>query len=76
MLGTVIGLLFMLIIFGVVWWAVVNKFYPLIQPYIGEPFATIIYVIMIILMVVIVLWAIAQVLGLAGIHVAVPGLGR
>ena len=74
-MGTVIGLLFVLIILGVVWWAVVNKLYPLISPYIGEPFNTIIYVVIIILFVCIVLWAIAQVLGMAGVHVGIPGFG-
>lgn len=73
MLGTVIGLIFVLIILGVIWWAVVNKLYPLISPYVGEPFNTIIYVIIIIIFVIIVLWAIAQLLGLAGVHVPMLG---
>ena len=69
MLGTAIGFLFLLVILGVAWWAIVTKLYPLIQPYIGEPFATIIYVVIIIIFVLIVLWAIATLLGFAGIHV-------
>jgi hypothetical protein len=69
MLGTAIGFVFLLVLLGLVWWAVVNKLYPLIQPYIGEPFATIIYVFIIFVFVLIVLWAIAQLLGFAGIHV-------
>lgn len=73
MLGTIIGIIFVLIILGVLWWAVVNKLFPLISPYIGEPFNTIIYVLIIILFVLIVLWAIAQLLGLAGIHVPMLG---
>ena len=73
MLGTVIGLLFVLIILGVLWWAIVNKLYPLISPYVGEPFNTIIYVVIIILFVCIVLWAIATLLGMAGVHVPMFG---
>ena len=69
MLGTVIGLVFVLILLGVLWWAIVNKLYPLIAPYIGEPFNTIIYVLIIFLFVCIVLWAIAQLLSMAGVHV-------
>lgn len=69
MLGTLIGLIFILILLGLVWWAVVTKLYPLIQPYIGEPFNTIIYVVIIFIFVLIVLWAIAQLLAMAGVHV-------
>ena len=73
MLGTIIGIIFVLIILGVVWWAVVTKLWPLISPYVAEPFNTAIYVLLVILFVAIVLWIIAALLGMGGIHVNVPG---
>lgn len=66
MLGTLIGIIFVLIILGVIWWGV-QQLLPLIP--IAEPFRTIIRVLMIIILVVIVLWVIAALLGMAGIHV-------
>lgn len=59
MLGTLISIIFALIILGVVWWAVQ-------QPL---PLIPIIRALMIVIMVLIVLWMIATLLGLAGIHV-------
>lgn len=75
-MGTVIGLIFVLVILGVVWWAVVQKLWPLISPYVGEPFNTAIYVLIVVLFVFIVLWIIAQLLGMAGVHVNTFGFGR
>lgn len=69
MLGTIIGILFVLIILGVCWWAVVTMLWPLISPYVAEPFRTGIYVLLVVLFVCIVLWIIAQILGMAGVHV-------
>lgn len=66
MLGTIIGIIFALIILGVLWWAV-QQLIALIP--IAEPFRTIIYVLSVILLVCVVLWIIAALLGLAGIHV-------
>lgn len=66
MLGTIIGIIFALIILGVLWWAV-QQLMALIP--IAEPFRTIIYVLSVILLVCVVLWIIAALLGLAGIHV-------
>lgn len=66
MIGTVIGIIFTLIILGVVWWGA-QQLLALVP--IAEPFRTIINVVMIILLVVIVLWVIAVLLGLGGIHV-------
>lgn len=66
MLGTLIGIIFVLIFLGVVWWAV-QQLLPLIP--IAEPFRTIIRVLMILILVLIVLWIIATLLGLVGIHV-------
>lgn len=73
MIGTVIGLIFLCIIVGVVWWAG-QQLLALILPYVGEPFATIIRILLVVLLVVIVLYAIAVLLGMAGIHVSTPSL--
>ncbi len=67
MIGALIGIIFTLIILGVIWWAL-QKLMALIP--IAEPFRTIIYVICVIILVVIVLYVMASLLGLAGIHVA------
>lgn len=67
MIGALIGIIFTLIILGVLWWAV-QKLMALIP--IAEPFKTIIYVLCVIILVIIVLYVIAMLLGLAGIHVA------
>lgn len=72
MLGTIIGIIFALIILGVLWWAV-QQLMALIP--IAEPFRTIIYVLSVILLVCVVLWIIATVLGLAGIHVNTMRIG-
>jgi hypothetical protein len=67
MIGTLIGIIFLLIILGVLWWAM-QKLMGLIP--IAEPFRTIIYVLCVIILVIIVLYIMAMLLGLAGIHVA------
>lgn len=67
MIGTLIGVIFTLIILGVLWWGC-QTLMGLIP--IAEPFRTIIYVLMVIIMVLIVLYVIAMLLALAGIHVA------
>jgi len=66
MIGALVGIIFTLIILGVLWWAA-QRLMGLIP--IAEPFRTIIYVVMVVLMVVIVLWVIAAILGIGGIHV-------
>lgn len=66
MIGTIIGIIFVLIVLGVIWWAI-QQLLPLIP--LGEPFGTIIRVLMVLLMVAIVLWVIAQLIGMAGIHI-------
>lgn len=67
MIGTLIGVIFALIILGVLWWAV-QTLMGLIP--IAEPFRTIIYVLTVLIMVLIVLYIISMLLGLAGIHVS------
>ena len=66
MIGTLIGIIFVLIILGVLWWGA-QKLMALIP--IAEPFRTIIYVLMVIILVIIVLWILMVLLGMAGIHV-------
>jgi hypothetical protein len=71
-MGTIIGLLFLCVILGALWWAISTKLWPMISPYIGEPFRTFIVILMVFFLVVVVLYAIAQMLGMAGVHVAIP----
>lgn len=66
MIGTLIGIIFALIILGVLWWAA-QRLMALIP--IAEPFKTIIYVLMVLIMVLVVLWILSVILGLAGIRV-------
>ena len=72
MIGTVLGLIFICIILGVVWWAV-QQLIALVP--LAEPFATIVRVLIILVGVLIVLWILIWILGAAGIHVNMPKLG-
>jgi len=60
MIGTLIGIIVLLIIVGVIWWAI-QQLLPLIP--LPEPFARIIYVLMIVVLVLIVLYVILALLG-------------
>ncbi len=64
MIGTLISIIFTLIVLGVIWWAI-QQLLPLIP--LPEPFARIVYVLMIVVLVVIVLMIIANLLGVAGV---------
>jgi len=66
MIGTLVGIIFALIVLGVLWWGV-QQLMALVP--IAEPFKTIIYVVSVIIMVLVVLWIIIVLLGMAGIHV-------
>lgn len=66
MIGTLIGIIFACIILGLVWWAC-QQLLALIP--LGEPFATIVRVLMVILVALIAMYIIAMLLGMAGIHV-------
>ena len=68
-IGTLIGIFIALIILGVIWWAI-QQLLPLLP--IGEPFTTIIRVLMMVIMVLIVLWVIIVLLGAAGVRVPTP----
>lgn len=69
MIGTLIGIIFVIIILGVIWWAI-NQLLPLIP--LPEPFARIVHVLLIVILVLIVLWIIIVLLSAAGVHVAGP----
>lgn len=66
MIGSLIGIIFVLIIIGVVWWGI-QQLLPLIP--LGEPFRTIIRILLVIILVLIALWIMVVLLGIAGIHV-------
>ena len=68
-IGTLIGIIFVIIILGVIWWAI-NQLLPLIP--LPQPFARIVHVLLIVILVCIVLWIIVTLLGSAGVHVASP----
>lgn len=68
-IGTLVGIIFVLIILGVIWWAI-NQLLPLIP--LPAPFARIVHVLLIVILVLIVLWVIIVLLGSAGVHVASP----
>ena len=73
MIGSLVGVIFLLIILGFAWWAIVTQLFPLISPYIGEPFLTFIKIILAFIVLVIVLYVISVMLGFAGVHVPVFG---
>lgn len=72
MIGSVIGLILLVIVLGVVWWAG-QQLLALIP--LAEPFATILRILLVVLLVIIVIYVFIQLLGLAGIHVPMT-LGR
>ena len=72
MIATIIGLIFLLIILGVIVWAG-QQLLALIP--LGEPFTTIIRVLMAIITVIIVVWVLIVLLGIAGIQVNMPKMG-
>lgn len=59
MIGTIIGIIIVLIVVGVIWWGI-QQLLPLIP--LPEPFRRIIHVLMILILVLIVLWVIIQLL--------------
>jgi hypothetical protein len=66
MIGTLIGIIVLLIILGVVWWAI-QQLLPMIP--LPEPFRQIIYVLMVLVLVLVVIWVILILLAAAGVHV-------
>lgn len=64
MIGTLIQIIFAVIILGVCWWAI-QQFLPMIP--MGEPFRTIVRVLMVLILVLVVLWIIWTLLVASGI---------
>ena len=60
MIGTLIGIIILLIVVGVIWWAI-QQLLPLIP--LPEPFARIIHVLLILILVLVVLYVILMLLG-------------
>lgn len=67
--GAVAGIIITLIIIGLIWWGI-QQLLPLIP--LPEPFARIVYVLLVILLAMIALWAIVVLLGVAGLRVPSP----
>jgi hypothetical protein len=68
-IGTLVGIIVVLIIMGVIWWAV-QQLLPLIP--LPEPFRRIINILMMVILILVVVWVILVLLGAAGIHVPGP----
>lgn len=66
MIGTLIGLIFVCIVLGVIWWAM-QQLLPLIP--LGEPFKTIIRILLVVILVIIVVYVMMALLSAGGIHV-------
>ena len=67
MIGTLIGLLFVLIIAGFIVWAA-QQLIGLIP--LGEPFATLVRIVMYAIILIVVLYVLSVLLGLMGVHVS------
>jgi hypothetical protein len=66
MIGVIIGLIFLVILLGVLLWGGQTL---LAKVPIAEPFRTVVYVLVVILTVVLVLYILIVLLGMVGIHV-------
>ena len=64
MIGTLIQIIFAVIIMGVIWWAI-QQLLPHIP--MGEPFKSILRVLMVVVLVIIILWIIWQLLMASGL---------
>jgi hypothetical protein len=71
MIGTLIGIFLTVLVLGLLWWAIMT-IWPAIAQYIAEPFKTIAYVILIVILVLVAIWVIIQLLAVGGIHVPIP----
>ena len=70
MIGTLISLIIYLIIVGILWWAG-NAVLQILSPYIGEPFMSIIRVILIVILALILISVLLQLVG-AGTGLGLP----
>ncbi len=66
---TLLNLVLWLIVCGILWWAV-NAIIAILAPYIGEPFMSIIRIVLIVILCFILISAIMQLFGAA--HVGLP----
>jgi hypothetical protein len=66
MVGSLFMIVATLIICGVMWWAL-QQLLALAAPYIGEPFMTLIRIVMVVVLVLIVLWVLYQLLSISGV---------
>lgn len=66
MIATLIGIIVLLIVVGVIWWAI-QQLLPLIP--LPEPFGRIVYVLMVVVLVLVVLYVILVLLSAAGLSV-------
>jgi uncharacterized membrane protein YwzB len=73
MIGFLIGLILLVIVLGVIWWAV-QQLLPLIP--LAEPFKTILRVLIVLVTVVIVIYVIMALLNQAGISFQHFGIAR
>jgi len=73
MIGTVIGLILLLVLLGALFWGG-QQLIALVP--MSEPFRTIVHVLIVILMVVIAIYVVIVLLGLVGIHVPMFGVVR
>ena len=64
MIATLIQIIFAVIIMGVIWWAV-QQLLPMVP--MGEPFRTIVYVLMVVVLVLVILWIIWTLLVASGV---------
>jgi len=71
MISTLIGLVFLCVILGVVYWGC-QQLLALVP--LAEPFATIVRVLMVFILVVIVIYVVTVLLGMGGVHVNTFGL--
>ena len=71
MIGTLISVIFLLIIAGVLWWAA-QTLIALIP--LAEPFKTIIYVLVVLIGVIVVLYILQMILQMFGVNVPFPRL--
>ena len=72
MISTLLGLILVVIILGVLWWAV-QQLLPLIP--MAEPFRTILRVLIVLISVILVIYVIMALLSAGGIHVNTFRLG-
>lgn len=73
MIGSIIGLILLCVFLGFVWWAA-QKLLALVP--LAEPFATMVNILLVGLVVVVVIWAIVLLFSFAGIHVNTLGIVR